>query len=579
MVNQKQAKSLEDTFAGNSNMTEIMRTHSKLAELRQKKVARKHELYVETETVCVDIGSIFESITDALVAVDSQWCYIYVNSEAARLMQKNSEDLLGKEMWEVFPDTIGTKFEKEYKRSLIEQVVVNFEEFFPSYSMWLEVRANPFEQGLAIYFRDISQRKKDEQEYRQLLQRERAARAEAESANRIKDEFLAVLSHELRSPLNPILGWAKMLRTGKYDQVATHRALETIERNAKLQAQLIEDLLDVSRILRGKLVLNIYPVNLVTTIEAAIETVQLAAQAKAIQVHTFLDSNVGLISGDTNRLQQILWNLLSNAIKFTPNGGRVEVRLERVEEDKGEILNGSSLSSGYAQITITDNGKGINAEFLPHVFEYFRQENSSTTRKFGGLGLGLAIVRYLTEMHGGSVTAHSQGEGLGATFTVKLPLVSDSQYQPVDSEDFHSLHATLHSPLEGLRILVVDDEADIRELVAFILEEFGAEVCITKSASEALTVIEQSVPDLLVCDIGMPDVDGYMLMRQIRALPSEKGGQMLAVALTAYAGEYNQKQALASGFQMHLSKPVEPDKLVREISRICCPANTTEKFS
>ncbi|MUG99088.1 response regulator [Scytonema sp. UIC 10036] len=230
----------------------------------------------------------------------------------------------------------------------------------------------------------------------------------------------------------------------------------------------------------------------------------------------------------------------------------------------------------YAQITITDNGKGINPEFLPHVFEYFRQENSSTTRKFGGLGLGLAIVRYLTEMHGGLVTAHSQGEGQGATFTVKLPIVSEPQYQLVDSQDFHSLNPIAQSSLEGLRILIVDDEADIRELVAFILEESGAEVCITKSAGEALTVIEKSVPDMLVCDIGMPDVDGYMLMRQIRALPPEKGGQMLAVALTAYAGEYNQKQALVAGFQMHLSKPIDPDTLVKEISGICSPLKMTK---
>ncbi|MFQ4163532.1 MULTISPECIES: PAS domain-containing sensor histidine kinase [Nostocales] len=575
-MNQKQPQSLEDTFADNSNMAKLMRTYSKLTKVHQKKVARKQQLCVKAKTVCVDVGSILETITGAVIVVDCEWRYLYVNSEAAKLMQKTPQDLLGLQMWEVFPDIIGTKFEREYRRSLTEKVPVNFEEFFPSYNMWLEVRANPFDQGLAISFSDITQRKKDEQERLELLQRERVARTEAESANRIKDEFLAVLSHELRSPLNPILGWAKMLRTGKYDRIATDRALETIERNAKLQAQLIEDLLDVSRILRGKLVLNIHPVNLVTAIEAAIETVQLAAQAKAIQIYTVLDSHVGLISGDTNRLQQILWNLLSNAIKFTPNGGRVEVRLERVEgEDKGDRV---EMIEGYAQITITDSGKGINPKFLPHVFEYFRQENSTTTRKFGGLGLGLAIVRYLTEMHGGLVTAHSQGEGQGATFTVKLPIVSAPQNQLGESEDCHSRDSIAHSSLQGLRILIVDDEADIRQLVAFILEESGAEVCITKSASEALAVMEKSVPDLLVCDIGMPDVDGYMLMRQIRALPPEKGGQMLAVALTAYAGEYNRKQALAAGFQMHLAKPIDPDIFIREISRICSYITKTKVF-
>jgi PAS domain S-box-containing protein len=570
-VNKNQVKSVEN--ASTNNITGIMRSHFKLA-VHKQKIAHKQQLAVkkEQETTYINIGSILESMTDAFVAIDRKYRYIYVNSEAAKIMQKKPEDLLEREIWAVFLDTIGTEFERECKRSLVEQVAVSFEQFFPSYNIWLEVRISPFEQGLAIYLRDITQRKQDEQERLELLQRERAARAEAESANRIKDEFLAVLSHELRSPLNPILGWAKMLRTGECDRINTNRALETIERNAKLQAQLIEDLLDVSRILRGKLVLNINPVNLISTIEAAIETVQLAAQAKSIQIHTVFNSNVGLILGDTNRLQQIFWNLLSNAIKFTPHGGRVEVRLERVEvEDsanKVETLKRVSLSDSFAQISITDTGKGINPEFLPHVFEYFRQENSSTTRQFGGLGLGLAIVRFLTEMHGGLVTADSQGEGQGATFTVKLPIVSEEPQDRLD-EDLYALNSTSHSSLAGLRILIVDDEPDIRELVTFILEEAGAEVCSTKSATAALAVIEKSVPDILVCDIGMPDVDGYMLMRQIRALPPEKGGQMLAVALTAYAGEYNEKQALDAGFQLHLSKPVDPDTLVKEIYRLC----------
>lgn len=397
-----------------------------------------------------------------------------------------------------------------------------------------------------------------------------AARSAAEAANRIKDEFLAVLSHELRSPLNPILGWTKLLRSRKFDQKATDRALETIERNAKLQTQLIEDLLDVSRILRGKLVLNVCPVNLVTTIEAALETVRLAAQAKEIQIQTLLAPNVGLVSGDSNRLQQVVWNLLSNAVKFTPPGGRVEVRLEKV----GEGLKVSRLqvegsttnvqpSTQYAQIQVSDTGKGITPEFLPHVFEYFRQENSTTTRQFGGLGLGLAIVRYLTELHGGSVLAESPGEGLGATFTVRLPLrVADGEATQDEAQPDGSAN------LSGLRVLVVDDEADIRELVAFILEQSGAEVTVTASAEEALIALNQSVPDVLLSDIGMPEVDGYMLMRQVRALSPERGGRLRAIAFTAYAGEYNQQQALAAGFQLHISKPVEPEKLVSAIASL-----------
>jgi PAS domain S-box-containing protein len=382
-----------------------------------------------------------------------------------------------------------------------------------------------------------------------LYEAEQRARTQAEAANRIKDEFLAILSHELRSPLNPILGWTRLLRSRKFDEKATDRALEIIERNAKLQTQLIEDLLDVSRILRGKLVLNESPVNLVTLIEAALETVRLAAQTKEIQIQTVFEANVGQVSGDANRLQQVVWNLLSNAIKFTPPQGRVEVRLEQV---------GSQV-----QIHVRDTGKGISPEFLPYVFEYFRQENSSTTRQFGGLGLGLAIVRYLTELHGGSVHAESAGEGLGSTFTVTLPLMAKAV--EVAPEPISSQGA---ADLDGLRILVVDDETDIRELVAFILEQSGAEVTVAASAEEALVALNQSVPDVLLSDIGMPDVDGYMLMRQVRTFSAQQGGQIPAIALTAYAGEYNQQQAFQAGFQLHISKPVEPEELVKAIAHL-----------
>ena len=424
-------------------------------------------------------------------------------------------------------------------------------------------------RGAIGAFVDVTQRKHAEREREQLLARERAAREQAEAANRIKDEFLAVLSHELRSPLNPILGWTKLLRTRKFDEQATHRALEIIERNATLQTQLIEDLLDVSRILQGKMVLNVSPVNLATTIEAALETVRLAAEAKSIQLQTNLAPNVGLISGDAARLQQVVWNLVSNAVKFTPPGGRVEIRLENVEASlKVNRLNversedNLQPSTQYAQIKVSDTGKGIKPEFLPYVFEYFRQADSTTTRKFGGLGLGLAIVRHLVELHGGSVLAESAGEGLGATFTVRLPLM-EAPHQALDQVQFDHL-----ADLSGLQVLMVDDEADIRELVAFILEEFGARVTVTASAKEALAALTQSVPDVLLSDIGMPDVDGYRLMRQVRALPAQQGGELRAIALTAYAGEYNQQQALEAGFQLHLSKPVEPEVLVSAIARL-----------
>ncbi|WP_315788062.1 PAS domain S-box protein [Fischerella sp. JS2] len=410
------------------------------------------------------------------------------------------------------------------------------------------------EQGQVIKWfgtaTDIEDQKQLEQQRIQLLQQEQAAREKAEAANRIKDEFLAVLSHELRSPLNPILGWAKLLQTRPFDQSSAKRALETIERNAKLQTQLIDDLLDISRILRGKMVLNICLVNLVEVIDAALETVRLSAETKGIKIQKVVAGDIGPILGDSGRLQQILWNLLSNAVKFTASGGKIEIRLQQVGTD--------------AQIQVKDTGKGINREFLPHVFEYFRQEDSKTTRKFGGLGLGLAIVRYFTELHGGTVKAESPGEGLGATFTVSLPISKNENqgktYAPVSANSVVDA-----SPLANVRILVVDDEADMRELIFTILQQTGAQVRVTASAVEALQALHIFKPDVLISDIGMPEMDGYQLMRQVRSLPSQNRGRIPALALTAYAGEINQQQALAAGFHKHIAKPVSPEELVEAI--------------
>ncbi len=409
---------------------------------------------------------------------------------------------------------------------------------------------------------DITDRKLAEEGRLQLI-REQTARAQAEAANRIKDEFLAVLSHELRSPLNPILGWSRLLRTQKLNEAKTAQALETIERNAKLQSELIEDLLDVSRILRGKLSLNTAPINLSATIKAAIETVRLAAEAKSIEIKTAIDPQVGQVLGDSNRLQQVVWNLLSNGVKFTPPGGRVEIKLSSVADRFSSGKDGPAQITTYAQITVTDTGKGIHPDFLPHVFEYFRQADSATTRKYGGLGLGLAIVRHLVELHGGTVRAESAGEGLGATFTVRLPLIparSDA------NEEIQLLESALN--LKGVRILVVDDDRDTREFVAFVLEQAGAGVLTATSATEALTKLTQYQPHLLLSDIGMPEMDGYMLIRQVRTLPPERGGKVPAIALSAFAGEMNQQQALAAGFQIHISKPVEPDRLISMIASL-----------
>ncbi|MBD1881536.1 PAS domain S-box protein [Coleofasciculus sp. FACHB-T130] len=420
---------------------------------------------------------------------------------------------------------------------------------------WFLSRAIPIrdEQGQIVQWfgtsTDIEEFRRAQAEREQLLQQEQIAREAAENANRIKDEFLAVLSHELRTPLNPILGWSKLLQNGKLDAAKIQLALKTIERNAQLQADLIEDLLDVSRILQGKLNLNVSSLNLVSIIQAAMETVRLAAEAKSIQVEASFDLDVGLVQGDSARLQQVIWNLLSNAVKFTPAGGQVNIRLERLDS--------------HAQITVSDTGQGIESDFLPYVFDYFRQSDATTTRNFGGLGLGLAIARNLVELHGGTVGVESSGTGMGATFTVKLPLMpiqpTANQNSPLSEPSFD---------LNGIQVLVVDDEPDSREFVAFVLEEAGAKVMTATTAAEALTMLMRFKPTVLLSDIGMPDMDGYMLMQQVRTLSTEQGGQVKAIALTAYAGDFNQQQALQAGFQQHLSKPIEPERLIREISRL-----------
>lgn len=409
----------------------------------------------------------------------------------------------------------------------------------------------------------------------------------SQNANRVKDQFLAVLSHELRSPLNPILGWTKLLRSKQLDEATTHQALEIIERNAKLQTQLIEDLLDVSRILRGKLSLNVHAVNLADTIEAALETVQLAASAKSIDIQTSLDRNLEPVSGDAGRLQQVIWNLLSNAVKFTPAGGQVEVTLEKVatkgERRTAEATTEQNLvdspvrqrqdpsfspeAAEYAQITVRDTGKGINPELLPHVFDYFWQADSSTTRTFGGLGLGLAIVRHLVELHGGTVWAESLGEGYGATFRVRLPLLKKKSEDTQDKQTQSSMLAAQSAALKGVRVLAVDDDPDMRDLTAFILAQAGAEVTVVASADEALAAFPQINPDVLVADIGMPHKDGYMLLHQIRHL-NPQGKQIPAIALTAYAGEADRQQALEAGFQNHLAKPIEPVELIKAVANL-----------
>ncbi|MBW4491277.1 MAG: response regulator [Trichocoleus desertorum ATA4-8-CV12] len=645
----------------------------KLARLRRETQQREQTLRLEAETAQQSVETILSSINDGFYRLDRNWCYTYINDRNCEIVSRPRNDVLGKNIWEMFPDLVGTELYANFQRSLETQTPAQFEYFYPTWNRWFENRVYPSPQGLTVFVADISARKQIEEslrrseeqfrnladnapfmvwvtdpagsctylsqrwynftgqteatglglgwlnithpddreeaeriflasnerqeafrlEYRlqrrdgeyiwaigaaspwfgangefkgyvgsvvdisdrkraeaernHLLTRERAAREEAETANRVKDEFLAVLSHELRSPLNPILGWSKLLQTRQFDPPATQRALQTIERNAKLQTQLIEDLLDVSRILQGKMALNVGLVNLATVVESALETVRLAADAKQIQLQTVISLEHPQVSGDSARLQQIVWNLLSNAVKFTPDGGQVEVCLDQI--------------GTYAQIQVKDTGKGISPDFLPYVFDYFRQEDGKTTRKFGGLGLGLAIVRHLSELHGGTVQVESLGEEQGATFIVRLPLIN----KLVASEAKH-FTTTESVDLSQLRILVVDDDEDMRNLVQVILEQQGAQVEIAASAAEVLLSFDRQLPNVLISDIGMPDIDGYMLMQQIRSRSPDQGGLIPAIALTAYAAEYDQQQALKAGFQQHLAKPIEPDALTQAIA-------------
>jgi PAS domain S-box-containing protein len=392
------------------------------------------------------------------------------------------------------------------------------------------------------------------------LKREQEARRQAEIASRSKDEFLGMLSHELRTPLNAILGWTRMLSTAQLDQSTAAEALAAVDRNARLQSRLIEDMLDVSRIMSGKMRLDAQPVDLTTVINAAVDTLRPAAEAKAIRIYVVLDYGSGMVLGDPVRLQQVVWNLLSNAIKFTPKKGSVNVTLERV--------------NSHFEVTVSDNGPGIDEKFLPFVFDRFRQGDSSTTKKFGGLGLGLAIVRQLTELHGGTVEVSNRSDS-GAIFTVKLPIMAahhpshleTGEPEPVHPISDDGLGVDFAPELAGIKVLAVDDDADSRSLLAAILAQCGAEVQTCESAAQALKSLAEFHPDVLVSDIGMPGEDGYSLIRKVRS--SENSYRRVpAVALTAFARAEDRMKALSAGFNMHVPKPVEPAELTTVIASL-----------
>jgi signal transduction histidine kinase/CheY-like chemotaxis protein len=386
-----------------------------------------------------------------------------------------------------------------------------------------------------------------------LLELERNARQAAEESNRLKDEFLATVSHELRTPLTAILGWSRLLEGGTLDDSVTQQAVEVIWRNAKAQAQIVDDILDVSRIITGNLYLDLHPLEVVPVIENAINVVRPTADAKGITIEKYFDSAPAMVSGDGNRLQQVIWNLLSNAVKFTDSGGRVCVKVGRV--------------GGVVEVSVSDTGAGISKEFLPYVFDRFRQADSTTTRQHGGLGLGLAIARHLVEIHGGTINAASRGEGRGATFTIRLPLIAATAAAKAFAEADQHQFSRSQQLLSGLNVLLVDDDEDTLTLMATALKRRRANVTAVSSAGEAIQEITRKRPDVLVSDIAMPDEDGYGLIKKIRSLETGASENLPAVAITAYAKEEDRERALSAGFQIYLAKPVELTELISVVAR------------
>jgi PAS domain S-box-containing protein len=503
---------------------------------------------------------LFEAARDGILILDAATLKITdVNPFMTELLGYSHVEFLGKELWE-----IGLFTDKEASQEAFKKLqttgYLRYEDL-PLQATNGKLRdvefvSNVYEedshQVIQCNIREITDRKRAEKERTVLLAAAQSARAEADSANVVKDEFLAILSHELRTPLTSILGWSHLLTDGKLDKQQTARAIETIARNARAQGRLIDELLDISRILTGKLSLDLRAVNLAPLIQAVVDDVRPAADAKSISLKAPFNSEIGPILGDPDRLQQIIWNLLTNAIKFTPKGGDVQVRLE---QNDLRVL-----------IIVNDSGQGIAAELLPHIFERFRQTDSSNTRSNGGLGLGLSIVRQLVELHRGTVTAESPGENAGSTFTVMLPL--PSLHEVPDATEKTDLKSGKNSAtgrqqsLSGMRVLIVDDELDTRELVAALLTTCGAEMISVGSAAEALNQIERQRFDLLISDIGMPEMNGYDLIARIRQLGEEQGGRTPAVALTAYAGIDDRKRALAAGYEVHMPKPFVAAELI-----------------
>ncbi len=468
---------------------------------------------------------------DGIIVVNERGRVEFINPAALELFGKSAAELIGEPLG--FPVVNGDYLEVDIpqnsEQTLIAQMRV-------SQIRW---------QGQNAYIvslRDITQIKQAEVERAKLLE-------EAQAANRAKDQFLAILSHELRTPLNPIVGWSQLLQTGNLSEAQIKKGTDIIQRNAMLQSQLIEDILDISRIIRGKIELQATPVKLSTIINHALDTVKLAAQAKSIEINTYLDNNADLVRGDSTRLQQVIWNLLTNAIKFTPNGGKVSICL--------------TAKNDRVQVQVKDTGKGIEPKFLPYVFDYFRQAENAKTRTKGGLGLGLAIVRHLVELHGGTISVDSPGVGHGATFTVALPALNATD--KLASTKNLSQRST---NLEGIKALVVDDDDSSRDLVIFILENEGVTTKGAVSAAEALSIIEQFQPNILISDIAMPGIDGCELIQRVKQLPTIPKEQFNAIALSAYASDADEQKSLSAGFDCHINKPLNVNNFLQVITQM-----------
>jgi len=504
------------------------------------------------------LAAIVESSDDAIISKDLNGIVRSCNAAAERMFGYSAAELVGKPIRLLIPADRQAEEDDILGRIRQGEPVDHFQTVRRAKDGRLvdvSLTVSPVRDssgrviGASKIARDISEQKRALAERERLLEAERSARAEAERASRVKDDFVAMVSHELRTPLNAILGWTQLMSRSRNDQALITRGLEVVARNTRLQAQLISDLLDISRIVAGKLPLDTRTVDLRSLVAQAVETIEEEARVKGVEIVQALDEGASLVAGDTARLQQIVWNLLSNAIKFTPQGGRVRVSLQ--------------LTGPEARIEVADNGAGMRPEVLPYIFDRFHQADRSITRRFGGLGLGLSIVKHLVELHGGVVQAMSDGENLGATFTVTLPVVGDITEHERRRDRSENLEAGIG--LEATRLLVVEDEPDTLEFLRRLLTTHGATVLTAATAPEALLLVRHERPDLLISDIGLPEMDGYDLIQRVRREPSP-GRDIPAIALTAYARSEDRTRALRAGYQAHIAKPVEPNELLAMVA-------------